>query len=551
MGAKKIVIIGGVAGGATAAARARRVDEHCDITMIEKGSYVSFANCGLPYFISGDIKSRNKLLLQTPEGFYERYKVKVLTETEATSIDRNTKTVLIKHNGKNSQVQYDKLILSQGANPIKPPVTGLPDDMGFSLRDIRDMDDIDNYIKNKNPKKAVIIGAGFIGIEMAEALHKRGLHVSIVEKSPQVLPFLDAEFSEMARRDLISHKIDVYTNLAATSFDSAAKSLVLENGSKIETEMVIFSVGVRPEILLAKEAGLKIGESGAISVNNQLQSSDPDIYVVGDMAEITNILTGKKVRIPLAGPANRQGRIAASNALGERKTYKGALGTSIVKVMDKTVGSTGLSERQAKQAGLSYDSVTIHPNHHAGYYPGAKGLTLKIIFLKGSGKLIGGQCFGEDGVDKRLDVIATAIAGNMTVEDLEELDLAYAPPYSSANDPINVAGFVAANSNNGFSPSVKVSDLIEVLGKQDEYFILDVRNTDEYAKGGLKEAVNIPLPVLRNRLNEIPKDKKIYVHCQAGMRAHLALRILAQNGFRHVYNVTGGYKSIELELRPS
>ncbi len=543
---KKIVIIGGVAGGATAAARARRLDETAEITIIEMGKYVSFANCGLPYFISGDIKNRNKLLLQTPKGFNDRYKIQVLVETEAIAINREEKYVLVKNHLGEQKIFYDKLILSQGGRPIVPDIPGAKSPHVFILRDLTDMDSIHEFIQNHHPKNAVVVGGGFIGLEMAEALHKRGLKVTIVEKADQVMINHDKEFSEMILQHLKEHQIEVFLKTSLTSIDLNSKTATLEDGSKIPADVILFSIGVRPELNLVKQAGLAIGETGGALVNEYLESSDPDIYIIGDMAEITQRVSGKKVRVPLAGPANRQGRIAASNALGEKRKYKGALGSSIVKIFHKTAAMTGLSEKVLKQNGIQYDVATVHPNHHAGYYPGAKQLTLKLLYSKPDGKILGAQAFGEEGVDKRIDVIATAILGNLTVFDLEEVDLAYAPPYSSANDPVNMACFVAENNLISFSPTISAEEFFKQIKENPSAIVLDVRDHSELHSGFLPNSLNIPLNHLRSKLHELPKDKDIYIHCRVGYRGHLATRILLQNGFTRVKNISGGYISLEV-----
>lgn len=537
---KRIVIIGGVAGGATAAARARRSDESAEITILERGGYISFANCGLPYYISGDIKSRSNLILQTPESFYSRYKIQVKLNTEATQINRTEKFVL----AGTEKYYYDKLILSQGANPILPEIPGISKENSFTLRDIDDMDKIHNFIDSNSPKTAVVVGGGFIGIEMAEALVERGLKVSLIEKYKHLMPIADPEFGESIRRAFIEKGVNVITSDAAAGYKPSEKKIILETGNELSADMILFSIGVRPELELIKQTGLEIGKTGGVIVNEFMQSSDPDIYVVGDMAEITNRITGDKTRIPLAGPANRQGRIAGDNVCGGKKKYTGSIGSSVVKVFDKVFAMTGLTEKQAKN--LEASSVTVHPNHHAGYYPGAKQLSLKLTFSNKTGKVLGAQAFGSEGVEKRVDVIATAIVGGLHIEDLEELDLCYAPPFSSANDPVNMASFVSSNHKAGFSPTVTVEEFITKQKNDNSIFVIDVRNPDEYKKGNIAGAVNIPLPEMRDRLSEIPKDKEIYVHCQVGFRGHLANRILLQSGFKNVFNISGGYKSLEL-----
>ena len=541
---KKILIIGGVAGGATAAARARRSDESAEITILERGNYISFANCGLPYYISQEIKSRSNLILQTPESFYSRYRIDVKLGREAVSIHREEKYVTTKTPSGIEKYSYDRLILSQGANPILPTIPGISTENAFTLRDIDDMDRIHNFIDSKSPKTAVVVGGGFIGLEMAEALVERKLKVSLVEKCQHVMPIADPEFGESIKRALVEKGITVLTSDSAVGYDPEKKEIILESGNRASAEMVLFSIGVRPELELAKKAELEIGKTGGVIVNEFMESSDPSIFVVGDMAEITNRITGDKTRIPLAGPANRQGRIAGANACGERKKYSGSIGSSVVKIFNKVFAMTGLTEKQTES--LSTSSVTVHPNHHAGYYPGSKQLSLKLTYSNETGKVLGAQAFGEEGVEKRVDVIATAIMGGLHIEDLEELDLCYAPPFSSANDPVNMAAFVSSNDRQGFSPTVTVREFLKEYEKDKSIFVLDVRNPNEYSNGKFATGVNIALPDLRNRLSEIPKDKEIYVHCQVGFRGHLAARILKQNGFQKVYNISGGYKSIEL-----
>jgi len=389
---RKIVIIGGVAGGATAAARARRSDESAEITILERGNYISFANCGLPYYISGEIKKRSNLILQTPESFFTRYNILVKLKTEAKKIDRNRKVVIVKTESGEEEIKYDKLILSQGANPILPPIPNLSPKNSFSLRTIDDMDSIHNYIDSESPKTAVVVGGGFIGLEMTEALVERGLSVTLVEKYIHVMPLADSEFGEMIERSLKEKNVNVIHSDSAVDYDPNEKKLILESKTKIPADMILFSVGVRPELEIAKEAGLEIGKTNGVIVNEYMQSSDPDIYVVGDMAEITNRITGEKTRIPLAGPANRQGRIAGANACGENKKYTGAIGSSVVKIFHKTFAMTGLTEKQSRN--ILASSVTVHPNHHAGYYPGSKQLTLKLTFHMETGKILGAQAFG-------------------------------------------------------------------------------------------------------------------------------------------------------------
>eukprot|EP00741_Cyanophora_paradoxa_P003283 tig00000691_g3191.t1 len=549
----KLLIIGGVAGGATASARARRVNEAAEITILERGGYVSFANCGLPYYISGDIKSRDKLLLQNPQGFKERYNVDVKVRSEAVQIDREKKVVVVKNmdTGATHEERYDKLILSQGAAPIVPELPGSKSPHCFTIRDLDDTDRIQAFLNQNTAKTGVIVGGGFIGVEMAEALVARGVKTTLLEKAAGVLSaVLDEEYSALCGQVMQSHGVTLLTGASIASVDAAAKTVSLEDGRTIPADIVIFSIGIRPEVLMAKAAGLEMGKSGAILVNDLLQTSDPDIYAVGDMAEITHRVTGKKVRIPLGGPANRQGRIAGNNAAGGHMVYKGALGSWVVKCFDHTAGATGLTENMCKANQIDYGSSTVHLNHHAGYYPGAEMLQLKLIYQRSTGLVLGCEAFGKEGIDKRVDVVATAIAGKLTLEDLEELDLSYAPPYSSANDPVNVASFVASNARSGYSPSISVAELVTMLN-DDKVQIIDVRGPGEWEGGHIdaKNVALIPLPNLRARLAEVPRDKKIALHCRTGMRSHVALRCLMQNGITNVVNISGGFLSISQNPR--
>ena len=539
----KILIIGGVAGGATAAARARRISESAEITLLERGPYVSFANCGLPYFISGEIAKRSQLLLQTPEGFDGRYGVKVHLETEALEIDRAAKRVRAKGPEGEQWFSYDKLILAQGGNPIMPTLPGSDASHAFKLWTVPDMDRIQAYLKEAAPKTAIVAGGGFIGLEMAEAFHARGLKVTVVELAPQLMSVMDREFGLRIKHHLEKHGIAVETGVGLQAVLADSKEVELSDGRKLPAELVLFSVGVRPELTLAKQAGLTIGESGGVLVNPSLQSSDPDIYAAGDMTEVVQKVSGRKVRIPLAGPANRQGRIAATNALGGSMLYRGALGTSVVKLIDATAASTGLTETAARAAGFDVGTSIIHKDHHAGYYPGGQTLTLKLVYERKQGRLLGGQAFGMEGVEKRIDVLAAALHGKMTLEDLSEIDLAYAPPYSSANDPLNMAAFVGLNDISGFSPLIS-AEAAAARYSPATGLILDVRNLGEYARGHVPGARNIPVDELRRRLVELPRDKDIYVHCAVGFRGHLAVRILKEHGLTTVWNITGGYTSM-------
>ncbi len=540
----KILIIGGVAGGATAAARARRVSESAEITLLERGPYVSFANCGLPYFISGDITKRSQLLLQTPEGFDSRYGVKVHINTEAIEIDRKNKRVRANGSDGEQWYGYDKLILAQGGNPILPPLPGHDSPNAFKLWTVPDMDRIQAYIKNENPKTAIVAGGGFIGLEMAEAFHSRGIAVTVVELADQLMSVMDREFGERIKTHLENNDIKIEVGVGLKAVLPDTKEVELADGRKLLADLVLFSVGVRPELTLAKQAGLALGESGGLLVDTSLRTSDPDIYGAGDMTEVLQKVSGRKVRIPLAGPANRQGRIAATNALGGKMVYRGALGTSVVKLVDATAASTGLTEKAARDAGFDTGVSIVHKMHHASYYPGGKELTLKLVYNQKTGQLLGAQAFGFEGVEKRIDVLATALHGKMTVEDLSELDLSYAPPYSSGNDPINMAAFVAMNNLSGFSPTVTANETASLF-KKDTGFILDVSNLGEFEKGHVKGALNIPVDELRGRLADVPKGKELFVYDSTGFRGHLAIRILKENGFTSVRNITGGYNSIK------
>lgn len=549
---KKILIVGGVAGGATAAARARRLDESAQITLLERGPYVSFANCGLPYFISGDIAKRSKLLLQTPDGFYSRYRVVVKIHTEALSIDTHSKTLKALGPEGEEVIPYDVLILAQGGNPIVPALPGADLDHTFKLWTVPDMDRIHKYIKEQAPKTAVVAGGGFIGLEMAEALKERGLEVTVVELAPQILTVLDPDIAMQAQKVLESHGVQVRTGVGLKEVKST-KTVLLSDGSELSADLVLFSVGVRPELTLVKQAGLELGTSGGLLVNDYLQTSDPSIWAAGDMVEVTHKVSGRKVRVPLAGPANRQGRIAATNALSGGKIeslvkYRGALGTSVVKIFDHTAASTGLTLKGAKDAGIEAHAVVVHKDHHASYYPGSKELSLKLVYEKVTGRLLGGQAFGAEGVEKRIDVLAVALQARMTLEDLSELDLAYAPPYSSANDPINLAAFVGANDLSGFSPLVTVEEFLEEY-QEGKDLLVDLRTLGEYSKGHHPQAVHLSVDELRDRFGELDPNKTLYVYCQAGFRGHIALRILKDLGFQKVWNITGGWTSMVLNSR--
>lgn len=531
---KRIVIVGGVAGGASAAAKARRIDEGADIQIFERGPYISFANCGLPYYIAGEIPDRSKLLIMTPEGFWSRARVRAHVNHEVTHIHRDRKTIGVQGpDGAPREVPYDKLILSQGARPIVPPFDGVGQPHVFTLRDIPDMDRIADFVESAKPRTAAVIGGGFIGLEMAEAFLHRGMRVTVIEKSPHILPTLDPDMGTHFEGQLRGENFHFRCGVGARAF--TPKSVLLDDGTEVPADLILLSVGVRAEVELAKEAGLEIGKTGGVKANGRMESSDPDIYVVGDAAETTHSITGMRVRMPLAGPANRQGRIAGANAAGGKLIYPGALGTAIVRVLRLTAGSTGLSSRQADAAGFSFFTSVTRDYTHASYYPGAKPLLVKILAEEGTGRLLGAQAIGEDGVDKRIDVLATAIAARMSVFDLESLDLAYSPPFGSANDPVNISGFVASHIARG-----DVKTVSPETWRPGGEFLLDVRDPDEVVEfGALPGAVNIPLGQLRDRIAEVPRDRPVVTYCQKGLRGYLAACIL--HGHGNVANLRGGF----------
>ncbi|MGE5582870.1 MAG: DsrE/DsrF/DrsH-like family protein [Bacillota bacterium] len=543
---KKILIVGGVAGGASAAARLRRLDETAEIVILEKGEAISYANCGLPYYIGGIISERGNLFLQTPEGMKKRFNIEVRVKNEVLEIDRKQKEVVVRdhHNGRTYRESYDKLVLSPGSVPIIPKVPGVQLQRVFTLRNIPDTDRMKQYLNENKVTSAVVVGGGFIGIEMAENLVNSKKKVTLIEMAGQVLNNLDYEMAAMVHQELRSKEIDLIlgNGLAAISESGKNLEVILSNGRKIVADIVILAVGVRPETKLAAEAGLKLGVTGAIQVDEKMRTSDPDIYAVGDAVEIREIVSGKESWFPLAGPANHQGRLLADIICGRDVAYHGAQGTAIVKVFELGAGSTGLSEKALKKAGIEYLTSITHSNSHASYYPGALPLTVKLLFAPKSGALLGAQVVGYDGVDKRLDILAAAIRFKKTVFDLTELELAYAPPFGSAKDPVNIAGYTATNI---ILDDVKVITWDQLpTGDPQGRFLLDVREPAEVQLGSIRGAVNIPLHELRGRLAEIPKDREIIVYCQIGLRAYIAARILQQNGFR-VSNLSGGYKTYQ------
>ncbi|MDD4363589.1 MAG: FAD-dependent oxidoreductase [Atribacterota bacterium] len=540
----KVVIVGGVAGGASAAARLRRLDEKAEIIIIERGKYISYANCGLPYYLSGLIEKKEDLIVNTPELLKKRFNLDIRTNQEVLQIKRTGKTVAIhdKISGKLYEENYDKLILSPGAKPFHPPIKGLDSNKVFSLRDIPDALAIKEFIDSKKPERIVLFGAGYIGIEIAENLKKAGVFVSIIELMPQVLGPLDYEMATLVHQHLRENDVEFYLEDPVQFIEHRenCQILGLASGKKVRTDMIIMGVGVRPENTLAKESGLEIGVTGGIKVNKFLETSDPDIYAVGDAIEVEDFIDQCPSLIPLAGPANKQGRIAANNILGVREMYSGTQGSSIIKVFDMTIATTGNNEKVLKKKDISYLKSYTHSPSHAGYYPGAEPISLKLLFSP-NGQILGAQAVGKEGVDKRIDVIATAIRAGMKVSDLEELELCYAPPYNSAKDPVNMAGYVA---NNILKGDVEIFHWNELNQYQPEMvIILDVRKNDECQEGMISGAINIPLDELRERLNELDRNKTILIYCQVGLRGYLAYRLLKLKGFKNVKNLSGGYKT--------
>lgn len=543
---KKILIVGGVAGGATVAARLRRLDETANIIMFERGEYISFANCGLPYYIGQVITEREALLVQTVEGMSARFDLDIRNFSEVTAVDPDKMEVTVKNlqTGQEYTESYDELILSPGANPVKPPIPGLADaDNVFTLRNIPDTDAIKAYVDEKEPNEAVVIGGGFIGIEMAENLVERGVKVHLVEMLDQVMAPFDFEMAQILHAHMIDHGVDLVLGDGVDSFKDNGRTIVLKSGREIHTDITILSIGVKPENALAVSAGLEIGPRGHIKVNDKLETSKPHIYALGDAIETQDRVYGQPASIALASPANRQARILADRLNGIDVRYKGALGTSVAKVFDMTASSTGKNEKSLKQMGIdNYNVVHLHPLSNAGYYPTAMPLDFKLIFEVPSGRILGAQAVGFAGVEKRIDVIATAIAGGLTVRDLEDVELAYAPPFSSAKDPVNMAGYVATNIIDGLVETVTVDKIDDLVAQG--AFLIDVRTPEEYELGSIEGSVNIPLDELRDRLDEIPKDKDLYVTCQVGLRGYLAARILTQKGFKPI-NLDGGVSSYD------
>ena len=546
------LIIGGVAGGATVAARLSRMDEKANIILFERGKYVSYANCGLPYYIGDTINNREKLFVQTAKGFTDRFRIDIRTEQEVTAIRPDKKEVEIKNlsTGETYTETYDKLVLSPGAEPLRPGIEGIGSKKIFTLRNVPDTDTIKNYVNTENPKRAIVVGGGFIGLEMAENLHDLGIQVDVVEMANQVMAPLDFSMAAIVHRQLTDKGVGLHLEDGVSRFEEkdGGVTVHLRSGKQIATDMVLLSIGVRPETKLAKDAGLAIGERGGIAVNDYMQTSDADIYALGDAVEVRHLVTGQPALIPLAGPANKQGRIVADNIVfGNKKKYPGSIGTSIAKVFDLTVAAAGANAKLLQQNNIPYISSYTHGASHAGYYPGAVPLSIKILFAPENGKLLGAQIVGFNGVDKRIEMLAQVIQRGGTVHDLAELEHAYAPPYSSAKDPVNMAGFVAENILNKKSRIIQWRELAELPA---DTIRIDVRTHDEYKLGTIPGFINIPVDELREHLDELPKEKPIVVTCAVGLRGYLAYRILVQNGFKHVRNLSGGYKTWSVATAP-
>mmetsp|Transcript_7157 Transcript_7157/g.9923 ORF Transcript_7157/g.9923 Transcript_7157/m.9923 type:complete len:554 (-) Transcript_7157:83-1744(-) len=546
--ALEVVIIGGVAAGATAATKIRRESETANITIFEKGPYVSFANCGLPYFVGGQIEQSSSLILQTPDSLWKRYRIKVNLRHEVLSIDRTKKVVSVKNLDTNavSEVPFDKLLISPGSSAIVPPLPGINSKNIFVVKTVPDVQNIKNFINTTKPTKAVVIGGGFIGLETAESLFRQKMDVTIVELMPQLLPPFDPDMALFMEHHIQQHGIKTILNDGVKSFitnpEDFATQVELNSGKKIDCDLVILSIGVRCEVKLAKDCGLTIGVTGGIQVNPFQQTSDPDIYAAGDAVETKNLITGKPAKFALAGPANKQGRVAGFNIVrGNKLEYPGAIGTSIVSCMEAVAAMTGLSEKACKQEGIPYQVAVVHPLDHVGYYPGSHALHIKLMSHKETGRILGAEIIGEHGVDKRIDVLATAITGKMTVYDLEHLDLAYAPQYGAAQDPVVMAAFSTADALRGEVQTISYQDLLKI---KDTVQLVDVRTPSEYQSGHVDGAILLPVDEIRNNLSKLDPKKETVVYCRVGMRGYIAARILTQCGFTNVKNMLGGYVSV-------
>ncbi len=548
---KKILIVGGVAGGATAAARIRRLDETAEVIIFERSGFVSYANCGLPYYIGGVIRDKEELTLQTPEMFRERFQIDVRVHHEVTAIHPERKTVTVKNleTGETFEESYDKLLLSPGARPVQPNLPGAGLENLFTLRTVEDTLRIRDYVVKNKPKSAVLAGGGYIGLEVAENLRELGMDVTIVQRPNQLLNPLDYEMACFVHAKMREKGIRLMLGHSVEGFEKAGDqvNVLIKGEQPIKTDMVLLAIGVAPDTHLAKEAGLTLGIKNSIVVNDRMETSAPDIYAVGDAVEVRHFVTGSKALISLAGPANKQGRIAADNICGGNSVYQGSQGSSVIKIFDMTVATTGINERTAKDAGIDCDKVYLSPSNHASYYPGGTMMTMKVLFEKNTYKLLGAQIVGYEGADKRIDVIATAMHAGMTALQLKDLDLAYAPPYSSAKDPVNMAGFMIENIAEGRLKQF-FWDEVGALPDDGSVFLLDARTREEYTAGHINGFVNIPLDELRDRLSELPQNVPLYVLCQSGLRSYLACRILSQNGW-DCHNFSGGYRLYETIYR--
>lgn len=540
----KVVIVGGVAGGATAAARIRRLDEQAEIVVFERSRYISYANCGLPYYIGGVIEDPEELTLQTPESFFSRFRIQMKVRHEATAIHPDRKTVAVKNleTGESFEESYDKLLLSPGAKPVRPDLPGIDSSKVFTLRTVEDTFRIKDYINENNPRSAVMVGGGFIGLEVAENLRELGMDVTIVQKPIQLMSPFDSDMASFIHAEMRRHGVKLALGYSAEGFAerNGGIDVLLKDSAPVHADMVILAIGVTPESSLAKDAGLDLGLKGSILVNDRMETSVTDIYAVGDAVQVKNYVTGEDALIALAGPANKQGRIAADNICGADSRYQGSQGSSVIKVFDMTAAITGINEANARSSGLDAEAVILSPMSHAGYYPGGKVMTMKVVFEKGTYRLLGAQIVGYEGVDKRIDVLATAIHEGMKATRLKDLDLAYAPPYSSAKDPVNMAGFMIDNIAKGTLRQWRLEDAAK-LPRDGSVTLLDTRTAAEFSRGHIDGFRNIPVDELRDRLDEVEKGKPVYVICQSGLRSYIASRILEGNGYE-AYNFAGGFR---------
>jgi len=547
----KVVIIGGVAGGATAAARIRRLDENAEIIVFERSGYASYANCGLPYYIGGVIEDEEQLTLQTPESFKIRFRVEMKVRHEVTAIHPDRKTVSVKNLDTSEEFEetYDKLLLSPGAKPVQPNLPGVGMGNLFTLRTVEDTLRIKEYIDNNKPKSVILAGGGFIGLELAENLRQLGMDVTIVQRSKQLMNPFDRDMASLIHNEIRKHGVKLVLGSSVEGFEKAEAGInvLLKERNPLRADMVVLAIGVSPESQLAKDAGFEMGIKGTILVNDKMETSEPDIYAVGDAVSVKHFVTGQSAFIALAGPANKQGRIAADNICGGDSHYLGSQGSSVLKIFDLTAATTGINEATAKEAGIDADKVILSPMSHAGYYPGGKVMTMKVIFEKNTYRLLGAQIVGFEGVDKRIDVLATAIHAGLKAYELKDLDLAYAPPYSSAKDPVNMAGFMIDNIVKGILKQFYLED-VESIRKRDNVTLLDTRTVGEYTRGHIDGFINIPVDELRERLEEIPSGKPVYVICQSGLRSYIATRILVGNGFE-CYNFAGGFRHYDAVTR--